>query len=50
MRAILLLAYSYAFALAVKEDIPPACQLYKQALDANNTDKKQVYYDKCSKP
>jgi hypothetical protein len=26
--------------LAVKEDIPHACQLYKQALDANNTDKK----------
>ena len=49
-KAINLLASSYAFALGVKEDIPHACQLYKQALDANNTDKKQVYHDKCSKP
>jgi hypothetical protein len=49
-KAINLLATSYAFALGVKEDVPHACQLYKQAIDANNTDKKQVYYDKCSKP
>ena len=49
-KAINLLASSYAFALGVKEDIPHACQLYKQAIDANNTDKKQVYHDKCSKP
>ncbi|MCX7067079.1 MAG: hypothetical protein NTW85_05240, partial [Methylococcales bacterium] len=48
-KAINLLASSYFFGLGVTKDEPHGCQLYKQAIDANNTDEKGFYDKKCNK-
>lgn len=48
-KAINLLASSYFFGLGVKKDEAHGCQLYKKAIDANNTDEKGFYDEKCVK-
>lgn len=48
-KAINLLAASYFFGLGVIKDEKRGCQLYKQAIDANNTDEQEFYDKKCRK-
>ncbi|MBC8379779.1 MAG: hypothetical protein H8E62_11470 [Planctomycetes bacterium] len=48
--AVNLLASSYLTGRGVKIDETKACRLYKQALDAHNTDRKEIYDAICVKP
>jgi hypothetical protein len=48
-KAINLLANSYFFGLGVTKDEKHGCQLFKQAIEANNADEKEFYDKRCPK-